>query len=97
MRSPFETHPENAREALCIILGPRRLRDGPGPHRGFRVEGLFVQAETCAHPGGAGNRQGVRLGGSGGGPLHPLRRPIEAGVSHRHDTKRNQPPGRIGV
>jgi hypothetical protein len=42
MRSAFKTEPENAREALRILLGPRRLRVGPGPDRGFRVEGLFV-------------------------------------------------------
>jgi|SRR5208337_1223740 len=54
MRSAFETEPENAREALRILLGPRRLRVGPDPDRGFRVEGLFVLPLEMRAPWGQG-------------------------------------------
>jgi hypothetical protein len=37
----FAGDPETAREALRTLLGTRRLRVGPDPDRGFRVEDLL--------------------------------------------------------
>jgi len=54
MRSAFDTEPQTAREALRILLGPRRLQVGPDPDRGFRVEGLFVLPLETRAPWGHG-------------------------------------------
>jgi DNA invertase Pin-like site-specific DNA recombinase len=54
MRTAFESAPENAREALRVLLGTRRLRVGPDPDLGFRVEGLFVLPLETRTPWGQG-------------------------------------------
>jgi len=52
MRSAFEGEPEAARDALRALLRTRRLRVGPDPDRGFRVEGVFVLPLEARAPWG---------------------------------------------
>jgi len=53
LRQALESGPES-RAALRSLLGNRRLRVGPDPDRGFRVEGLLeVELETRTARGGA--------------------------------------------
>jgi hypothetical protein len=54
MRSAFKGEPEAARGALRALLGTRRLRVGPDPDRGFRVEGLFLLPLETRAPWGHG-------------------------------------------
>ena len=54
MLSAFDAEPQNAREALHILLGQRRLQVGPGPDRGFRIEGLFILPLEARAPWGQG-------------------------------------------
>ncbi|HME73177.1 MAG TPA: hypothetical protein VKM54_25410 [Myxococcota bacterium] len=70
VRSAFEASVQDRREAFRALLGNRRMRVGPDPERGFRVEGVFALALEVpnARPlEGAGRRQSVVAGGATSG------------------------------
>jgi hypothetical protein len=76
--------PERGRAVLRALLGGRRMRVSPDPEKLYRVEGEFGLSlelpERGIARGQEGDHRAIRLLGSGG-PLHPIRRPIEAGVA----------------
>ena len=93
MRSAFETEPGDAREALRILLGTRRLRVGPDPTRGFRVEGLFVLPQEMRAPCGPWTARACDSVVAGGrfGRTEPRRCPSLRTSRWLHDQPRAMP------
>jgi hypothetical protein len=63
----FEGAPERARAALSGLLAGRRMRVGPDPERGFRVEGVFhwpldLEARAARAPQATGRLVSVVAG-----------------------------------
>lgn len=57
---------ERARGVLRALLGDRRLRVGPDPERGFRMDGM-LELTLEGQPARGSRRRAGRVGGSGGG------------------------------
>src|SRR5215472_4409220 len=58
MLSAFDAEPQNAREALHILLGQRRLQVGPGPDGGLKRRSSVLTpgtAHRCCTPRPRGN------------------------------------------